>query len=257
MEYITAKQAALKWGITQRQVQNYCKMGSITGVTRMGRDWMIPSDASRPLDKRRAEAKQQQEELKQKVELQQTNQTSVKSGLAGKFPCKTPSLGLSHLYQTPGSCDELVASLAEYPSAQMLLTAQIACARGEIDKVYEMAEQLLASSDCFEASIGAGFILSQCAMYRGDLELWKRAKNHVEKARCTSEQEKQQLAFWQACVDSALYDNAGFSSDFRRGNFEFLPQDSFPAARFFYVKCLYLDFNQSVSELAQNGKCKQ
>jgi excisionase family DNA binding protein len=42
--YITVKQAAEKWGISDRRVRILCSEGKISGVTREGRSWMIPDD---------------------------------------------------------------------------------------------------------------------------------------------------------------------------------------------------------------------
>ena len=50
--YITAKQAAEKWGISDRRVRILCSEGKISGATREGRSWMIPSDAKKPQDGR-------------------------------------------------------------------------------------------------------------------------------------------------------------------------------------------------------------
>ncbi len=50
--YITVKQAAEKWGISDRRVRILCSEGKISGVTREGRSWMIPSDAKKPKDGR-------------------------------------------------------------------------------------------------------------------------------------------------------------------------------------------------------------
>ncbi len=46
--YITVKQAAEKWGISDRRVRILCSEGKISGATREGRSWMIPSDAKKP-----------------------------------------------------------------------------------------------------------------------------------------------------------------------------------------------------------------
>lgn len=40
--YMTTKEAAEKWNITVRQVQNHCKNGRITGVLKIGTNWLIP-----------------------------------------------------------------------------------------------------------------------------------------------------------------------------------------------------------------------
>lgn len=50
--YITAKQAAEKWGISDRRVRILCSEGKIPGAYREGRAWMIPSDARKPTDGR-------------------------------------------------------------------------------------------------------------------------------------------------------------------------------------------------------------
>ena len=51
--YITAQDAAIKWGITVRQVQVLCKENRIKGATKMSRIWIIPKDAEKPTSARR------------------------------------------------------------------------------------------------------------------------------------------------------------------------------------------------------------
>lgn len=50
--YMTVKQAAEKWGISDRRVRILCSEGKIPGVTREGRSWKIPADAKKPEDGR-------------------------------------------------------------------------------------------------------------------------------------------------------------------------------------------------------------
>lgn len=50
--YMTVKQAAKKWGISDRRVRTLCVEGKISGVTRDGRSWLIPTDARKPQDGR-------------------------------------------------------------------------------------------------------------------------------------------------------------------------------------------------------------
>lgn len=47
--YITVQDAAIKWGITDRQVQLWCKSGKIPGSTMLSRIWIIPEDSERPV----------------------------------------------------------------------------------------------------------------------------------------------------------------------------------------------------------------
>lgn len=59
MDYIAAKQAAERWGISLRRVQKLCSEGRIPGVERVGRDWLVPKSAEKPADARkRAKAAQ-------------------------------------------------------------------------------------------------------------------------------------------------------------------------------------------------------
>ena len=50
--YLTINEVAEKWGITPRRVRVLCKTGRIKGASKLGREWAIPYDAERPLDKR-------------------------------------------------------------------------------------------------------------------------------------------------------------------------------------------------------------
>ncbi len=52
MNYISAKEAADKWGITRRRVQLLCEQNRIPGVFKIGNAWAIPVDAEKPQDKR-------------------------------------------------------------------------------------------------------------------------------------------------------------------------------------------------------------
>ena len=50
MDYISTQQAAEKWGISNRRVQQLCEQGRITGAIRFSRVWAIPKDAPKPKD---------------------------------------------------------------------------------------------------------------------------------------------------------------------------------------------------------------
>ena len=52
MEYITAKEAAEKWGISTRRVQLLCSEGRIPGTWRLGNVWAIPVNSEKPRDER-------------------------------------------------------------------------------------------------------------------------------------------------------------------------------------------------------------
>jgi hypothetical protein len=58
MDYISAKEAAIKWSITQRRVEALCVNGQVHGVERVGNMWLIPKSADKPIDGRTKAAKQ-------------------------------------------------------------------------------------------------------------------------------------------------------------------------------------------------------
>ena len=50
--YMTVKQAAEKWGISDRRVRILCAEEKVSGAIREGRRWMIPVDTRKPVDGR-------------------------------------------------------------------------------------------------------------------------------------------------------------------------------------------------------------
>lgn len=51
-DYMTIKETAEKWNLTERRVQKMCSDGRIEGVQKFGCAWAIPRNASRPNDGR-------------------------------------------------------------------------------------------------------------------------------------------------------------------------------------------------------------
>ena len=52
LSFISAKEAAEKWNISQRRVSVLCSENRINGAMMVGNMWIIPSNAEKPLDKR-------------------------------------------------------------------------------------------------------------------------------------------------------------------------------------------------------------
>ncbi len=46
--YMSVKEAAELWDISERQVQKLCSEGRIIGVTRFSNSWVIPIDLPKP-----------------------------------------------------------------------------------------------------------------------------------------------------------------------------------------------------------------
>ena len=56
LQYITAREAAEKWNISQRRVSILCAENRIPNVAMLGNMWIIPRDAEKPEDARRAKS---------------------------------------------------------------------------------------------------------------------------------------------------------------------------------------------------------
>ena len=52
MKYLSAKQTAVKWGISPRRIQILCKEERIQGAFIVGNSWAIPENANKPKDAR-------------------------------------------------------------------------------------------------------------------------------------------------------------------------------------------------------------
>ena len=212
---ITVKQAAEKWGVTPRRVQELCKEGKIKGAQRWERTWMIPAHAVLP--------------------------STAKGDVPHMpMPKKSPFLDMTNIYNTAGDADGRAAMLENNPEAFALLEAQLAYRRGEIYKVYDHARYFLSAHSGFYAILGGGMLLALCAIWRGDMELWVEAKRHICSAPCESEVQRDMISLALAIVNSSVYDNKDYPEWFKRGNFEALPPDAHPAAKVFYTKYLYM-----------------
>lgn len=224
MTYIKAEEAAAKWNLSVRRTQDLCRLGRIPGAKRFGTNWMIPSDAERPLDGRSKVARAGKD-------VPPVNQPLIR---------KTPFLDMTDLYIAPGSANQSVAALSDYPEAQALFAAEIAYSRGQIDEVYRQANYFLENHSGFYAILSGGLLLSLCAMWTGDLKMWYKARQHILEAPCKDDVDRDIVSLTIAAADSAIRDTDDFPEWFARGCFDNLPRDAHPAARVYYIRHLLI-----------------
>lgn len=222
--YIKIDEVAKKWGVTPRSVQSMCAKGKIEGAERFGREWMIPKNAKKPADGRTKESRQKE------YGLLNVNQP---------LPRKTPFLHMTDLYSKPGTAEECIRKLGDNHEAKTLIETDIAYSRGEIDRVYDSASYLLSKHSGLYAVISAGMTLALCAIWKGDLDMWRQAKIHISEAPAKTDEERDILALSITAVDSMLYDTTLFPDWFKMGRFEPLHPDALTAAKVFYAKYLY------------------
>ncbi len=224
MEYLNITETAEKWGISPRRLQTLCAGGKIDGAVRFGKVWMIPRSTQKPIDGRTRSARKSRD-------------TAFEIDMP--MPRKTPFLHMTDLYSSSENAEKSIEALANNHEAQTLLTAQIAYSKGEIEKVYDSAYYLLHKHSGFYAVIAAGMLLGLCAIWRGDLNLWRQAKIHIAEAPAKTAADRDIMAFSITALDSILYDVSSFPEWFKLGRFEPLHKDALPAAKVFYAKYLY------------------
>ena len=64
MEYVSIHDISQKWQMKERKVTAFCREGRIAGARKVGGEWMVPSDALIPLDKRTKEFEKYEQEIK-------------------------------------------------------------------------------------------------------------------------------------------------------------------------------------------------
>ncbi len=139
MLYITAEDAARRWGVTTRLVQRYCKQGRIAGAEKLGGSWRIPEGTVKPDDPRRGD------------------RTSMP-----QVPSRRPTSSLQHLMPlmstayAPGTAKAFVASLANGTRASVA-QAELAYFSGDAERARDLAAPLLRSDDA-EARLSACLI---------------------------------------------------------------------------------------------------
>lgn len=139
MPYITAEEAARRWGVTTRLVQRYCKQRRIAGAEKLGGSWRIPEGAVKPDDPRRGE-----------------------HASAPQVPNRRPTSSFQHLMPlmgtayAPGTAKAFVASLANGTRASVA-QAELAYYTGNAERARDLAAPLLKSDDA-EARLSACLI---------------------------------------------------------------------------------------------------
>lgn len=233
MQYITAAQAAEKWSVTVRRVQDLCRNHQIHGAVRWGRDWMIPADANRPEDRRKKHTDKQVHNI-------------------AILPRKNPAIVFSNIYNMPGTADSVADNMTERPVAAQLFRAQIAYCRGELETCRKITEQLLKLSRGHDLQIGCGVILALCAVATGDKALWEKGKEQIRTAHCHDDRDRFAVDFWIAAMECEIRETASFPLWFTQGRFDVLPGDSYPVARNYYLRYLYLVCHKEATDTEKN-----
>ena len=136
MEYLTVRETAENWGLSDRMVQQFCIDGRIPGAQKFGKSWAIPAEAEKPQDPRIARKQGQQADSS----LDYTNLMPLMN---------TPF--------RPGKCLAAVEAMAAGAQRDIAL-AEYHYFSGHPEEAVKEAEPYLTSSDM-------GARLSACLIY--------------------------------------------------------------------------------------------
>lgn len=97
--FMTVKQAAEKWGLSDRRVRILCAEGKIPGAFQEGRGWKIPMDAVKPSDGRFKST----ESLLERIERKKAELDTVRPLTAGEVARLTEEFTVEYSYQMSGN----------------------------------------------------------------------------------------------------------------------------------------------------------
>lgn len=124
MNYITVRQAAQAWNISERRVQKYCTQGRLPGARKFGNAWQIPGSAPKPADGRTAAP----------------GRTPVPR--TGKPDGRAALLPLMNTAFAPGRCRAVLDAMPEGPNRD-IATAEYLYFSGQAEAAARAAERYL------------------------------------------------------------------------------------------------------------------
>lgn len=141
-DYLSLRETAQKWGVSERRINQYCTEGRIAGAQRIGKAWAIPSNAQKPGDPRRMR--------------QQGKILPLQTSAGGRLN-HANLMPLMNTAFVPGNCQAAALAMTPGPRRDIAL-AEYHYFSGQPEAAAKEAEEYLTSPD-----IGAK--LSACLIY--------------------------------------------------------------------------------------------
>lgn len=163
MEYMTVREAAEKWDVSERLVQKYCAQGRINGVIKLGVAWGIPKSAEKPSDPRKVPERPEQ---------------SLKAG-SNRYSRLMPLINTPF---EPGHCTEAIESMQEGPERDIAL-AEYHYFSGHAEKAVREAELYLTSPDVY-TRLSACLIYAYANLSIGEIQRARYALAELKKHTC-------------------------------------------------------------------------
>lgn len=231
MDFISVREAAARWRLKPRAVQNLCSAGRIDGARKFERSWMIPADAERPPDQR---------QKKEKKPLLEPEPLQGPEALQEPEASPAPSLNFSMIYQPfPASFSfraEDLPGLPEQSAEARLLDALVLYLRGNISLAASQAKELLKEKVCEETALSCLALLAIDALYDGNLPHWNRALERIGSARTAPKLRE----LMQGLMGASVHTPSMIPEWLMRGDFAGFTDHAMPLVWYVYVKWLYV-----------------
>ena len=158
--YLSVREAAEKWGVSERRINQYCSEGRIPGAEKIGKSWVIPADADKPGDPRKRK--------NQSVSHKPPNAPEL-------FPGFMPLLNTRF---EPGHCMETIEKMKAGPKKDIAM-AEYRYFSGQAEKAMQDTEVYLTSTD--EAiRISACWIFAYSCLTVGRIDHARHALQEIQ-----------------------------------------------------------------------------
>lgn len=183
--YLSLREMAEKWGVSERRINQYCTQGRIPGAQKFGKSWAIPEDARKPEDPRRSRNKVPARPNPQPEELMAT-------------PALMPLMNTPF---TPGQCLAAVEAMEAGPQRDIAL-AEYRYFSGQAEAAATEAERYLASDDR-EARLSACLLYAYANLSLGRIQQARSALQELNTALAAAGKQSPQLQAASAFVAAA------------------------------------------------------
>lgn len=249
MGYISVADAAREWGVSERRVQVYCRMGRIEGADRFGRSWRIPADAHKPADPRVAEAgKPVVPEGEARSDHDAADQFSRQEN---EFTAQyLPSVFIIDLRHLPNDgIDARIETLSVDEHAQY--QAELNHLRGNFEAVESYCQTVDAAQPTF---LCACSLRLATAVERGDYVNYSDTIKVLEAIAQKAKQPQDRLLAEMACVLAAvsMYDGGHLPAWLQEGDLSLFPHEALPWA--LYIRVKYLEMQKRYDSMLATAR---
>ena len=225
MEYISSKEAAIQWNISERLVQRYCLENRIEGARKFGHYWMIPAKAQKPQKLRKKDVGNKTSDRKN------TNNEN-------QYPIDDTCIVSIPDWNTPGEAENVLLALSGETAC--LFEMELAYYRGQAKLAQNLARNLLDTAKYKETRLACLQIIALSAVYQGSFLDWTEAHQRIYALASWRPEAAAMKELAIASVRLTFIDLSTVPKWLINGDFDRLPEIGSFQSIFTYIK--YLQF---------------